>query len=65
MMFNIHTTCPFCGTEFMVSKWINGECPECKLDFWWTEEDIGNFQIEFDPIRTYGDYINLSEVEDE
>ena len=29
--------CPFCETEIEVTKWENGECPNCKESYWWEE----------------------------
>jgi hypothetical protein len=30
-------TCPRCDTGGEAEEWDNGECPKCKLDYWWEE----------------------------
>lgn len=36
-------TCPDCQTEFEAEPWNEGECPNCKKRFYWSEECLEDY----------------------
>ena len=31
-------TCPECNTEFEATEWDDNKCPNCNLEYYWSEE---------------------------